>query len=88
MIYITIGLDARNLYIDKLIKKTDKNILKFDENSLNEFLNEINNQSLFSMPSLIILKGAEKIKNISKILESLSLYNENDIIIDFNTNKI
>lgn len=72
MIYITIGLDARNIYIDNIISKTDKDIFYFDENSFQDFLNEVNTESLFKIPSLLILKNANKIKNIAKILENLN----------------
>lgn len=54
----------RNIYLDNLVSKNDKDIFYFDETSVSDFLNEVNTESLFKIPSLLILKNANKIKNI------------------------
>lgn len=89
MIYFVSGLSSRNIYINKLIEKSKmSNKIFFNEDSVSEFLSELNAGSLFSEPNLLILKNANKVKDIQKILKNISENEyDKDVIIDYECNK-
>lgn len=90
MIYFSIGLSSRYMYIDKIIQKSKlDNILYFNEDNFNDFFNECYNNSLFSIPSLLILKNSNKIKGIEKIILKLidKEINDKTIIIEYESEK-
>ena len=90
MIHFIQGLSSKTIYLEELLNKLNiDNILKFDETNSDFFLNEINSGSLFSEPKIILLNNAEKIKNISQILEKLTNQDDSneEIIIVYNSIK-
>ena len=90
MIHFIQGLSSKTIYLEELLNKLNiDNILKFDETNSDFFLNEINSGSLFSEPKIVLLNNAEKIKNISQILEKLANQDDSneEIIIVYNSVK-
>ena len=90
MIHFIQGLSSKTIYLEELLNKLNiDNILKFDETNSDFFLNEINSGSLFSEPKIVLLNNAEKIKNISQILEKLTNQDDSneEIIIVYNSIK-
>lgn len=90
MIHFIQGLSSKTIYLEELLNKLNiDNILKFDETNSDFFLNEINSGSLFSEPKIVLLNNAEKIKNISQILEKLANQDDSneEIIIVYNSIK-
>lgn len=90
MIHFIQGLSSKTIYLEALLNKLNiDNILKFDETNSDFFLNEINSGSLFSEPKIVLLKNAEKIKDLPQILEKLENHeNTNEeIIIVYNSIK-
>ena len=90
MIHFIQGLSSKTIYLEELLNKLNiDNILKFDETNSDFFLNEINSGSLFSEPKIVLLNNAEKIKNISQILEKLTNQDDSneEIIIVYNSVK-
>lgn len=90
MIYFIQGLSSKTIYLEALLNKLNiDNILRFDETNSDFFLNEINSGSLFSEPKIVLLKNAEKIKDLPQILEKLENHeNTNEeIIIVYNSIK-
>ena len=90
MIHFIQGLSSKTIYLEALLNKLNiDNISRFDETNSEFFLNEINSGSLFSEPKIILLKNAEKIKNLPQILEKLENHeNTNEeIIIVYNSIK-
>ena len=89
MIHFIQGLSSKTIYLEALLKKLNiNNISKFDETNSDFFLSEINSGSLFAEPKIVLLNNADKIKNISQILEKLSNYDNTDeeVIIVYNSN--
>lgn len=89
MIHFIQGLSSKTIYLEALLKKLNiNNISKFDETNSEFFLSEINSGSLFAEPKIVLLNNADKIKNISQILEKLSNYDNTDeeVIIVYNSN--
>lgn len=90
MIHFIQGLSSKTIYLEVLLNKLNiDNISRFDETNSEFFLNEINSGSLFSEPKIILLKNAEKIKDLPQILEKLENHeNTNEeIIIVYNSIK-
>lgn len=90
MIHFIQGLSSKTIYLEALLNKLNiDNISRFDETNSEFFLNEINSGSLFSEPKIVLLKNAEKIKDLSQILEKLENHeNTNEeIIIVYNSIK-
>lgn len=90
MIHFIQGLSSKTIYLEALLNKLNiDNISRFDETNSEFFLNEINSGSLFSEPKIILLKNAEKIKDLPQILEKLENHeNTNEeIIIVYNSIK-
>lgn len=90
MIHFIQGLSSKTIYLEALLNKLNiDNILRFDETNSDFFLNEINSGSLFSEPKIVLLKNAEKIKDLPQILEKLENHeNTNEeIIIVYNSIK-
>ncbi len=90
MIHFIQGLSSKTIYLEALLNKLNiDNISRFDETNSEFFLNEINSGSLFSEPKIVLLKNAEKIKNLHQILEKLENHeNTNEeIIIVYNSIK-
>lgn len=90
MIHFIQGLSSKTIYLEALLNKLNiDNILRFDETNSDFFLNEINSGSLFSEPKIVLLKNAEKIKDLHQILEKLENHeNTNEeIIIVYNSIK-
>ena len=90
MIHFIQGLSSKTIYLEALLNKLNiDNISRFDETNSEFFLNEINSGSLFSEPKIILLKNAEKIKDLPQILEKLENHkNKNEeIIIVYNSIK-
>lgn len=90
MIHFIQGLSSKNIYLEALLNKLNiDNISRFDETNSEFFLNEINSGSLFSEPKIVLLKNAEKIKDLPQILEKLENHeNTNEeIIIVYNSIK-
>ena len=90
MIHFIQGLSSKTIYLEALLNKLNiDNISRFDETNSEFFLNEINSGSLFSEPKIILLKNAEKIKDLHQILEKLENHeNTNEeIIIVYNSIK-
>ena len=90
MIHFIQGLSSKTIYLEALLNKLNiDNISRFDETNSEFFLNEINSGSLFSEPKIVLLKNAEKIKNLPQILEKLENHeNTNEeIIIVYNSIK-
>ena len=90
MIHFIQGLSSKTIYLEALLNKLNiDNISRFDETNSEFFLNEINSGSLFSEPKIVLLKNAEKIKDLPQILEKLENHeNTNEeIIIVYNSIK-
>ena len=90
MIHFIQGLSSKTIYLEALLNKLNiDNISRFDETNSDFFLNEINSGSLFSEPKIVLLKNAEKIKDLPQILEKLENHeNTNEeIIIVYNSIK-
>lgn len=90
MIHFIQGLSSKIIYLEALLNKLNiDNISRFDETNSEFFLNEINSGSLFSEPKIVLLKNAEKIKDLPQILEKLENHeNTNEeIIIVYNSIK-
>lgn len=90
MIHFIQGLSSKTIYLEALLNKLNiDNISRFDETNSEFFLNEINSGSLFSEPKIVLLKNAEKIKDLHQILEKLENHeNTNEeIIIVYNSIK-
>ncbi|CAM3088843.1 hypothetical protein STFE110948_01750 [Streptobacillus felis] len=89
MNYFITGQSSRKIYIDKILNDSSKNKLFFDENTVSSFLSELNAGSLFSEPTILILKNANKIKDINNVIKNVNAnnFNNKDVIIDFETNK-
>lgn len=90
MIHFIQGLSSKTIYLEALLNKLNiDNISRFDETNSDFFLNEINSDSLFSEPKIVLLKNAEKIKDLPQILEKLENHeNTNEeIIIVYNSIK-
>lgn len=90
MIHFIQGLSSKTIYLEALLNKLNiDNISRFDETNSEFFLNEINSGSLFSEPKIVLLKNAEKIKDLPQILEKLENHeNTNEeIIIVYNNIK-
>ena len=90
MIHFIQGLSSKTIYLESLLNKLNiDNISRFDETNSEFFLNEINSGSLFSEPKIVLLKNAEKIKDLPQILEKLENHeNTNEeIIIVYNSIK-
>lgn len=90
MIHFIQGLSSKTIYLEVLLNKLNiDNISRFDETNSEFFLNEINSGSLFSEPKIVLLKNAEKIKDLPQILEKLENHeNTNEeIIIVYNSIK-
>ena len=90
MIHFIQGLSSKTIYLEALLNKLNiENISRFDETNSEFFLNEINSGSLFSEPKIVLLKNAEKIKDLPQILEKLENHeNTNEeIIIVYNSIK-
>ena len=83
MIHFIQGLSSKTIYLEALLNKLNiDNISRFDETNSEFFLNEINSGSLFSEPKIVLLKNAEKIKDLPQILEKLENHeNTNEEII-------
>ncbi|WP_064580624.1 DNA polymerase III subunit delta [Streptobacillus moniliformis] len=89
MNYFISGKSARKIYIDNILNNSDKNKMYFDENTVSEFLSELNAGSLFSEPTILILKNANKVKDINDVIKNVNLntFNDKDVIIDYEANK-
>lgn len=90
MIHFIQGLSSKTIYLEALLNKLNiDNISRFDETNSEFFLNEINSGTLFSEPKIVLLKNAEKIKDLPQILEKLENHkNTNEeIIIVYNSIK-
>ena len=90
MIHFIQGLSSKTIYLEALLNKLNiDNISRFDETNSEFFLNEINSGSLFSEPKIVLLKNAEKIKDLSQILEKLENHENinEEIIIVYNSIK-
>ncbi|WP_064579962.1 DNA polymerase III subunit delta [Streptobacillus moniliformis] len=89
MNYFISGKSARKIYIDNILNNSDKNKMYFDENTVSEFLSELNAGSLFSEPTILILKNANKVKDINNVIKNVNLntFNDKDVIIDYEANK-
>ena len=90
MIHFIQGLSSKTIYLEALLNKLNiDNISRFDETNSEFFLNEINSGSLFSEPKIVLLKNAEKIKDLPQIIEKLENHeNTNEkIIIVYNSIK-
>ena len=90
MIHFIQGLSSKTIYLEALLNKLNiDNISRFDETNSEFFLNEINSGSLFSEPKIVLLKNAEKTKDLHQILEKLENHeNTNEeIIIVYNSIK-
>lgn len=92
MIYFIGGLKYKEFKYFEILKKIREefpNILEisFDANLKEEdkFLEKISINSIFSVPEVIILKRAEKLKELEKILEYIEKLNiqNKEIIIDY-----
>ena len=90
MIHFIQGLSSKTIYLEALLNKLNiDNISRFDETNSEFFLNEINSGSLFSEPKIVLLKNAEKIKDLPQILEKLENHEntKEEIIIVYNSIK-
>ncbi|CAM3163726.1 DNA polymerase III subunit delta [Streptobacillus ratti] len=89
MNYFISGKSARKIYIDNILNNSDKNKMYFDENTVSEFLSELNAGSLFSEPTILILKNANKVKDINNVIKNVNLntFNDKDVIIDYEASK-
>lgn len=90
MIHFLYGLSSRSIKKNELINSTDKEeIIYFSEENTDLFWNELNSGSLFSTPTLLVLKNANKVKNTNEFISKLNefAFSDKDIIIDFEANK-
>lgn len=89
MNYFISGHSARKIYMDKILNESTKNKMYFDENTVSEFLSELNAGSLFSEPTLLVLKNASKVKEISNVIKNVvsNTFSDKDVIIDYECNK-
>lgn len=88
MIHFIYGLSSKNIYIDNLLEKNEQEKIYFDNSNLDDFFSELNAFSLFSTPTLLVIKNGENIKNIEKFLEKILLSNSNkDVLIDVYSEK-
>ncbi len=89
MNYFISGKSGRKIYMSKILDNSYKNKMYFDENTVYEFLSELNAGSLFSEPTLLILRNANKIKDINNVIKNINSNNftDKDIIVDYETNK-
>lgn len=89
MNYFISGHSARKIYMDKILNESTKNKMYFDENTVSEFLSELNAGSLFSEPTLLVLKNAGKVKEISNVIKNVvsNTFSDKDVIIDYECNK-
>lgn len=90
MVYFLYGLSSRIIKQEQLINNTNKEeIMYFSDENIASFWEELNSGSLFSTPTLIVLKNANKVKNVNEFLSKLNefSFSEKDIIIDFEADK-
>lgn len=92
MIYFVAGMNNREFKYFEILENLRKNNKEMEESFFDimlkeegDFLEKINFNSIFSGKELIVLKRAEKLKNIEKLLNhinSLEIFNK-EIIIDY-----